>query len=250
MKIPKQIFLVILLGSLFLPLHAQLILGAEFGPRVHLSRSNDPNGMVKTPPFGVMPYMGMTLGYKVDRHVEFQSGITLGEMVRGFDLQNPVTGQSFFTIHSAAVSYVQIPLRVRYYIPVVKDNCALFVQGGYMAGFGTGMYKTNDFTLLPTQNDPDFRATEKTVYPHGKFFNSAEAGMGLVVNTPKGISFSWTAAWHPGLREVIHTQLSYQVDNNPITQADIRSNGSYLRSSLGINYHLGYIRKKYSCTPA
>ena len=182
-------------------------------------------------------YVGFTLSEGITDFLRIETGALVKQNLAGYYLELPA---SIFDYNHETSRYLtlQVPLRIQLRQPIVRDRFSLFTTVGYhysfnLEGSGTrgGRGTIGDMSggYLVTSESVSSRVPDTG-------FSLLEAGMGCILKFPYDGELYITSSYFAGFKEMVHTEFTYTLGNDPVREATASDMGEYWCLSVGYRH--------------
>lgn len=185
-----------------------------------------------------MPGATLIAGYEVNSIFSFEAGVAIRPVRSGFSLDFPDIGMRI----EGGDTYHHIPLRTRARVPLFAD----WLFG--TASLGTHLSVTDPTLVgltfnsaegkgaMPRNGDDIFAyRAEYTSYNNYYFTATAETGLDFKIS-PK-INVYSTLTYNRGFTDLKRSDIQYQYRNEPVQEATVLHQGSYISVNIGLRFH-------------
>ena len=187
---------------------------------------------------------GLTLRKDLNDFISLETGITWKSYYEGytFHFLTPVISGSSSHISNSYTSW-QIPLRIRSKIHLSKDKVFLTPILGYqwciasnnIPSVSTSQTSINDFMVS---------SSNTTTFDSERTFSLLETGLGLEFRILKKAIFTASASYFTGFKKVMNLDIAYEINDEPITHANMYSKGEYRSFTFGVRYMISDLWSK------
>jgi len=229
---------------IFLPLLAigqdKTYLGVELGPKFEIYQYQDNGDGLYTKPFFYSPIYGLTIGRELNKTFVSEIGLIINDYGESFRIE----GDAGYGT-SDAILAIQIPLRLKARLKIIKEKLDLVTTIGYhlaintdygSSGSGTSFWSSS----VPGSNDST-RTETKSNYSFNKTYGLIETGIGLAYKFNNSLNLFLSANYLTGVKRIIEVEVDYRINDAPVQTGTVFSNGSYFSVVLGLRYPISQL---------
>jgi len=236
----KSIFITLsffLTGILFS--QKSIYLGFEGGPSFDKYSFFDNGDQILSLPLSSWSY-GINFSYDLNNFFSVETGAIVKDYKRGNGFRGIGEGVGF---NAGGINTVQIPLRLRTRIPLIKDRLFFSTVMGYHHSFN--LFNTISSGSVGASGG-NFILDSDEIFKGNlvKSFSLLETGAGLELRVLKTAYLRFSASYFTGFKKVSQSDIVYTVNDGPATRATIQSSGSYLSYTMSIRFPIASIRPK------
>ncbi len=240
----KSVLLSILIVlPIFLYSQNDTYIGLEFGPKFDIYQNVDNGEYLHTPPFFSTPIVGLVLGQEINDYLSLETGVFINDYFESFRIRG-----DFGYSSSNAIVAIQIPVRIRGKLPIVKDKFDVSAHLGYSLALNTSYGSTGgsgSFSTIPNSVSLDsIRTQAVSNYSLRKTYHLVDMGLSLDYTFKSKITLSLMGNYLRGFNRVVEMDVKYWINDQPEQTALVYSNGDYYSIMLGIKYPISNLWKK------
>jgi hypothetical protein len=212
-------------------------IGLEFGPTIDLYDHIDNGNGLYTKPFVSVPIIGLIAGQEINETFAFETGFYINSYGERFLIKGAY-GLGF----STAITAYQIPLRLKARFDLIKDRLSVTTTVGYTiainndyASYASGSGFEQSAISGEAYNDST-RTQWSSRYNFRKTYGLIETGISLDYRTQKDVTLYLAANHLAGLTRIVEVDVEYRINDGPIQNGKVFSNGSYYSIVFGVKY--------------
>lgn len=227
----KQVIALILFFSVisWAPAQKSTYFGLEFGPKYEVYQYSGSGEVIYTKPSLDLPVYGFNFSQELNKSILLETGLLFVDYSESYRFR-----QDYPYFASNAVYSLQIPLRIRSRIQLIKDKLSLTSTVGISANINTS-YGSWGYLRMGDIQNPTF-LVDTANYSLQKSYPLLEGGIGLSYTFKKGMILNLNSQYFYGLQRVVDIDVYYAIDGSPTRYVNVFSNGDYFSFTLGLKY--------------
>lgn len=187
-----------------------------------------------------LDFPGATLiaGYELNSIFSIETGMAIRPVKSGFSLSFKEGGSK----SEGGGAYYHVPVRTRARIPIFRDW--LYAT----ASLGVNLSVTDPTRLhitqeggsgngVATKNGSEFYSYTVEYTSYNKYFITAAAETGFDFQINPRFKIYSTFTYNRGFTDLKRSDIQYQYKNEPVREASVLHEGSYLSVNVGLRFH-------------
>lgn len=231
----KRIIMFFTIMSLFLNAaisQKKTYIGIEYGLKRDINFLSDPGGALQKYPFST-PQSGFIIGREIRRNWFLETGVSSHLGVSALQFKN-----SQLVTQANASQGFQIPMRVKYTIPLIENRLYVRPSLGILAGYRslTWPYDGQEINLLSGSEYPKLEVAGRS--PANKLFLAAEAGVDLSYTLNNHFDIVLGSRYTQGLVGNQSIDFNYQLEGADPQVANLKAGIGQLSVYTGVNFRI------------